>query len=100
MRPHPMSAIINRKRYSTKNATLLASENGWNIHDTARDRHCRHLYRTNKGSYFVQYLSAYENEQSYLQPVSFDEALQLYGQASKRYVKLEDAFPCIEIEDA
>jgi len=101
MKPVHMLRIVNRKRYDTKTATLLASDCYWDGHNFERRGRNTWLYRTPKGSHFTLTRTQWQGEQDSLEPVSLEEAISLYeGSLSEHEVSYEEAFPGVEIEDA
>jgi len=100
MKPRTMQAIINRRRYDTDKATLLAGDDYWDGHNWERNGRQTFLYRTPKGAYFAAYLTSWQGERDSLRPLDLEEALELYGRLPERRVDFEDAFPGVEVEDA
>lgn len=92
--------IVNKKRYSTATATLLASDEYWD--GSNFERHCRNqfLYRTPNGAYFTVSLSQWQGERDSLTPVSLEEAIDLYESLPEHEVEYDEAFPSIKIQDA
>jgi hypothetical protein len=90
-----MQAIINRRLYNTDTATLLAGD------DCKESGRCQtFLYRTPKGAYFATHLAASPFERDSLEPLTLDEALELYWRLPERPQEFEDAFPGVELEEA
>lgn len=100
MNPRQMIEIIDRKRYDTEKATLIAGDDYWDGHNYERSGRNTFLYRTAKGSYFAQHLTCWQEERDCIEPLSVDEATKLWEDLSKRRVEYEEAFPGIEVEDA
>jgi len=99
--PMSFTRIINRKRYSTKTATLLAGDDYWDGHNFERHGRNTFLYRTPRGAYFTVSLTQWQGEQDTLTPISEGEAIELFeGPLSNRGVSYEEAFPGVVIEDA
>lgn len=99
--PEEFVKIVNRKRYSTATATLLASDAYWDGHNFERSGRNRFLYRTPHGSYFVVTLTRWQGERDRLEPVEQDEAIELYETSlTEHEVSYQDAFPGVEIADA
>lgn len=99
--PENFSQIIDKKRYSTKTATLLAGDDYWDGHNYERSGRQRFLYRTPKGAYFVVTLSQWKGEQDALTPINQDKAIDLYESSlTEHCVDYEDAFPGVTVEDA
>jgi len=100
MKPRSMQAIINRRRYDTDTATLLAGDDYWDGHNWERGGRQTFLYRTPKGAYFAAHLTAWQGERDSLRPLDLEEALELYARLPEHRVDFADAFPGVEIEDA
>lgn len=101
MKPRSMSTVINRKRYSTDSATLIAGDDYWDGHNFERHGRQTYLYRTAKGAYFTVHLTQWQGEQDNIAPVSEDEAVSLYeGALTEHRVPYTEAFPTVKVEDA
>lgn len=101
MKAQTFTRIIDRKRYSTATATLIASDAYWDGHNFERRGRNAFLYRTPKGAFFVVNQTKWQGEQDTLVPVDIDEAISLYeGPLSEHEVSYEQAFPSIEVQDA
>lgn len=99
--PENFEKIIDRRRYSTATATLIASDAYWDGHNFERSGRNCFLYRTPNGAYFLVTLTRWQGEFDHLEPVSEGEAIDLYeGALSEHEVAYEDAFPGVEIVDA
>jgi hypothetical protein len=99
--PENFERIVNRKRYSTKTATLLAGDDYWDGSNFERQGRNRFLYRTPKGNFFLVSLTAWQGEQNTLEPITEGEAIELYEEIlTERTASYEDAFPGVEVEDA
>lgn len=99
--PTDMTRIIERRRYSTATATLLAGDDFWDGHNWERSGRNRYLYRTPNGRYFVAHLTQWQGEQDDLRPIDLDEAIELYeGPLTERRVEYVEAFPDVEVIDA
>jgi hypothetical protein len=95
-----MEAVINRKRYRTATATLLASDAFWDGHNFERQGRNAFLFRTPNGSYFAQYQSQWEGERDRIEPLDLDAAIGLFEQLPEKVVEFEDAFPGATVEEA
>ena len=96
-----MTRIVNRKRYDTDTATLIASDDYWDGHNFERHGRNRWLYRTRIGAYFVVTRTQWQGEMDSLEPVSVEEAVRLYeGPLSEHAVPYEEAFPDVAVTDA
>lgn len=95
--PAGFSRIVNLKRYSVGNATLLASDD---ISHGLNDKGNGHyLYRTAKNNYFI--VTMRPESYDLLEPVTLDQAINLYEfELSRHITPFEAAFPGVEIEEA
>ena len=101
MQPEKVVQIINRKRYSTETATLLAHDAYWDGNNHERNGRNRFLYRTSKGNYFTVYQSRWQGEFTALEPIDQDEAIMLFeGSLSVHELTYAEAFPDVTIEEA
>lgn len=99
--PTNMTRIIDRRRYSTATATLLAGDDYWDGHNFERRGRNQFLYRTPNGRYFTALLSQWQGEGDELTPVSLDLAISLFeGPLQDHRVEYAEAFPDVEVEDA
>lgn len=97
----PMTRIVNRQRYSTETATLLASDVYWDGHNMERSGRNTWLYRTPKGAYFLVHRTCWQGEEDSLEPIEEEEAIDLYETSLRTHeVPYEEAFPDVEVEDA
>jgi len=95
-----MSAVIDRKRYSTKTATLLAGNDHWDGSNYERSGHNSFLYRAPMGAYFAVHLTCWQGERDAIEALSTDEALSMYEEMTEYRVDCEEAFPGIKVEEA
>jgi hypothetical protein len=100
MKPRTMNEIVNGKRYRTETATLIASDAYWDGHNFERHGRNTFLFRTPRGSYFLQRQTCWEGERDSLEPLDRDEAVMMFESLAEKAVDFEDAFPGITIEDA
>ena len=100
MRPRSLSIIVNGKRYRTDSACLIASDAFWDGRNWERRGRNTYLFKTLKGNYFAQYQSKRRGEQDYINPITVDEAVQLYENLPQKEVEFAVAFPDIYVEDA
>ena len=99
--PEKMVRIVDRRRYSTATATLLAGDDYWDGRNWERGGRNTWLYRTPNGNYFYVVRTQWQGEQDTLQPVDLDEAIRMYEHdLSEHYELYRDAFPDVEVEDA
>ncbi len=97
-----MDAIINRRRYSTETADLLALADDEFLDRTNRLTHGRatHLDRTPRGAYFVFHETIWQHEHDSIEPLTETEAADLYEELLNKNVPFEAAFPGIEVIEA
>jgi hypothetical protein len=101
--PADMTAVINRKRYSTATATLLCGNDWWDGHNHERSGRQRFLYRAPKGSLFFVNLTCWQGEASEIQPADEDEALGFFETCARHEsndLDFDAAFPKVVIEEA
>jgi hypothetical protein len=99
--PQDFTRIVNRKRYSTATAQLIASDAYWDGHNFERRGRNTFLYRTPNGNYFTVTLSQWQGEQDTLTPVTLDKAIDLYeGPLTAHSVEYAEAFPTVEVAEA
>ena len=92
--------VVRGKRYSTATSELLAGNDYWDGHNYERAGRNTFLYRTQKGKYFRVDLSQWTGERGGIEPLSEDDALDLWETLSERRVEYDKAFPGRTIEDA
>ena len=101
MKPQHMTRIVNRKRYDTATATLLAGNDAWDGHNFERSGRNTFLYKTPKGAYFEVNLTCWQGESDTLLPVTLEEAIELFEEhLSENRVTYAEAFPSVTVEDA
>lgn len=101
MHPSKMSRIIDRKKYDTETATLIASDEYWDGSNFERSGRNCFLYRTPKGNYFTVNLTQWQGERATLEPITQEEAIRLYENELTDYeVTYSEAFPGVTVEDA
>jgi len=98
--PEDFTQIVNKKRYSTKTAILLAGDDYWDGHNYERRGTNTFLYRTKNGAYFWVGLTQWQGDQDELVPVDVDQAYQIYERMQEKRVPVHEAFPDFVIEDA
>jgi len=92
--------IVNRKRYSTRTATLLAGNDYWDGHNFERHGRNSFLFRSPRGAYFVLHQTTWQGEHTGIRPLTTDEAADLWERLPERRVDFEDAFLGMTLEDA
>ena len=98
--PENMTRIVDRVRYSTATAELIAGDDYWDGHNFERRGTNRFLYRTPRGRFFVVRLTQWQGEQDTLTPVSLDEAITEYERhLTEHYVEYDVAFPEVVIAE-
>lgn len=101
MHPSKMTRIVNRKKYSTETATLIASDEYWDGSNWERHGRNTFLYRTPGGEYFTVNLTQWQGERDTLEPITQEEAIRLYeNELSEHEVKYSEAFPDVTVIDA
>ena len=95
-----MEAIINRRRYSTETAELLADDEFLERSNRLTHGRATHLYRTPKGAYFAFHETIWQREHDAIEPLSEADAADLYERLLNQHVPFEAAFPGIETTDA
>jgi hypothetical protein len=98
--PTNMRQIIGGKRYSTKDATVLASDAYWDGHNWERHGRNTYLCRTPRGNYFAVHLTRWQGELDRIEALTTDQAQQLYEDLPEHEVEFEEAFPGAPLEDA
>ncbi len=100
--PVNFETIIDRKRYSTASATLLAGDDYWDGHNFERSGRNCFLYRTPKGNYFFVNLSQWQGEADTIEPCTRDEAIEFFENCrpDDQRESFADAFPGVEVLDA
>jgi len=99
--PENFERIIDRKRYSTETATLIADDVYWDGQNYERSGRNMFLYLTPKGNYFTVTRTQRQGEQDSIMPLSLNDAIYLYESSlSDHHVDYEDAFPSVTVEDA
>ena len=98
--PEKFEKIINRKKYSTETAELLAGNDHWDGNNFERSGRNCFLYRTPKGAYFEVNLSQWKGERDSINPLSQDQAIDLFERMPEKRVTFEHAFPGVIVEEA
>lgn len=100
MKPEHMTRITGGKRYSTLNATLLASDAFFDGRNWERNGRNTFLFRTPRGAYFAQFQTRRPGETDRLEPLDMDAALTLFDTLPEKALAFEDAFPGAAVVDA
>lgn len=99
--PENLERIINRKKYSTKTATLIADDVYWDGNNFERHGRNTFLYRTPNGAYFTVTLTQWQGERDTLEPITQEDAIELFeGSLTEHYVEYAEAFPGVEVKEA
>ena len=100
MKPRDMTEVIGRKRYDTATATLIAGDDHWDGHNFERQGRQTFVYKTPKGGFFAVHLTCWEGEQDRIEPLTLDEAVELFEGMSEQRLSFEEAFPGVKVEEA
>jgi len=100
MKPRSMTAVVDRKRYSTKTSTVIASNAYWDGNNWERSGRNTYLYRTKNNNYFACYLTCWQGERDSIQPLTEDEAIDLWESLPEKETDFEEAFPGVTVEEA
>jgi len=95
-----VEAIINRRRYSTETATLLADDeysDGFNRLGFGR---ATHLYRGPGGSCFGHHETLWHGEHDSIEALTDTAAEALYAELPYKHVAFDLAFPGVLVEEA
>lgn len=90
--PSEFERVINGKRYSVKKAEIIAVDRrlGGEII----------MYRTFIGNYFLVRTTCFQGESDRLEPISMQEAMEMWDRFPEQTVKFQEAFPGHEVVDA
>jgi hypothetical protein len=88
-----MSEVVNGKRYSVKGATQIAGDDYWDGHNFERSGQNNFLYRTRAGNYFAVHLTCWQGQTDTIEPLSLEEAQDLFESLREHSVEYEEAFP-------
>ncbi|OQY98544.1 MAG: hypothetical protein B6D41_02325 [Chloroflexi bacterium UTCFX4] len=96
-----MTRVIGGKRYSVKDAELIADDAFWDGHNFERHGRNTFLYKTANGNYFSVTLSQWQGERDELTPLTRAAAMALYEELDDADgLQFEYAFPDAKIENA
>lgn len=87
-----MKQIIDGKLYDTETADVVASNDYWDGSNLERGGRNKHLYKTQKGNFFVGYSTQWQGELDYIEVVSESMAKELYEQLPVHQTEYDDAF--------
>lgn len=94
-----MKQIIDRLLYNTETATEICSNKHWDGHNYDRGGRSWSLYKTKKGNFFVHNTTRWQGEFDKITPISIEDALDRYEEATVFNVEYKKAFG-IEPEEA
>jgi len=100
MKPRHMTEVIDRKRYDTDKAELVAGNDHWDGHNYERQGRNTFLYRTKKGAFFAVHQTCWQGENDSIEPLSLDDAVRMYESLTDYRMEFEAAFPGVEVEEA
>lgn len=101
MQPVTRVAVIGGKRYNTETAKVVASDAYWDGHNYERRGRNTFLMRTPNGRYFAHRRTQWQGElDGTIEPLSQEEAIDLYESLPEQVVPFEDAFPDVQVEEA
>ena len=96
---HPdknMKRVVNGMRYNVATATLIASDEYWDGNNFEHGGRNQFLYKTRGGAFFGVNLTQWQGEQDTLEPVTRQEAIELYeGPLNEHQVEYESAFDAV-----
>lgn len=87
-----MQQIIDRKKYDTETATLIASNRYWDGSNWERQGRNTYLYKTAKGNYFAHHTTQWQGEADTLEALTIDKAQDLYEDLREHDLDFEAAF--------
>ena len=87
-----MQKVIERKRYDTEKALLIASDYFWDGHNWERNCRNEYLYKTKKGNFFLYKTTIWEGEVNNIVALGKTEAMDAYEQLLVKKVEWETAF--------
>jgi len=95
-----MVAVINRKKYATSDATIIASDEYWDGHNWERRGRNQWLLRGKNGNYFLQTQTQWQGERNTITALTKEDAIEIYEQLPEHEVEFEQAFPGVTVEEA
>ena len=100
MEPGKMKAVIGGVRYDTEKAQIIAHDCFWDGHNMERNGRNTYLYKTPNGRFFAVHLTLWQGERDSIEPLSKDEAMELYEQLPEHEMEFEESFPGEPVEEA
>jgi len=95
-----MHAVINRMKYDTATATALADDERSDGRNALPGGRGCCLYVTPGGRYFAHHQTVWDGEHDSIEPLTLEEAEELYERLPNHYAPYEEAFPTVEVEEA
>ena len=95
-----LEQIIERKRYRTEDATVLASDAYFDGSNWERHGRNTWLLKTPKGAYFAQHQTQWQGERDTIEALTVDEAVDMYQTLPEHEADWAEAFPGEALEDA
>lgn len=99
---HPsdsMKRVVDGMRYNVGTATLLADDEYWDGNNFEHSGRNCFLYKTRGGAFFRVDLTQWQGERNTLEPLSREEAMELYESLQEHRETYEDAFDAV-VEEA
>jgi len=87
-----MKQIIDGKQYDTKKADLVASDRFWDGRNFERNGRNTYLYKTSKGNFFVYYTTQWQGERDDIEPLTVEQAKDLYEDLPEQEMDYKTAF--------
>ena len=87
-----MQQIIGGKRYNTETANGVANDRYWDGNNMERSGRNTYLYRTKRGSFFLEHTTCWQGERDVLEAITIDEAKRYYEELPEHEMSWEDAF--------
>ena len=87
-----MQQIIDRKKYDTETATVLASDRFWDGSNFERNGRNTYLYVTKNGNYFAHHTTQWQGERDTLEALTVEAAKDLYEELPEHDLEYAVAF--------
>ena len=98
--PEHFEGVVGGKRYSVATAMLLAGDDYWDGNNYERRGRQTFLYKTQRGNYFLLKLTQWQGERDRIEPLTTDEAVEMWELLPEHRMAFELAFPDYELLDA
>lgn len=92
MNPTKMVQIVAGTRYDTDKAQVVAHNCYWDGSNHERHGRNTYLYRTPKGNFFTVHLTQWQGERDTLEPVTKEQAKELWDTLPEHEMEWEEAF--------